>query len=113
MTNLIIKEIIGSSNAILRSSGASLYEIILSEIKINNKVVVDFIDIENLTSGFCNASFGKLAMEYKNAKEKIILQNVSSNIFEEKIYNSLSLSDKNDKKNDLQSTDDAILDLFN
>ena len=113
MTNLIIKEIIGSSNAILRSSGASLYEIILSEIKINNKVVIDFTDIENLTSGFCNASFGKLAMELKNVKESIILQNIGSNIFEQKINNSLNHSNHNDTKNDFKSTDDAILDLFN
>lgn len=113
MTNLNIKEIIGSSNAILRSSGASLYDIIISEIKENDKIVIDFSEIDNLTSGFCNASFGKLAMEINNIKDFIVLQNISNNIFADKINNSLKHSITKDSTLNFKSTDDAILDLFN
>lgn len=113
MTNLKIKEIIGTSNAILRSSGISLYDIILSEIKGDNKIIIDFSEIENLTSGFCNASFGKLAMEIENIKDFIILQNISNNIFEDKINNSLKHSQLKDSTSNFKSTDNAILDLFN
>ena len=112
MTNLKIKEIIGSSNAILRSSGLSLYNVISSEIKSNNKLVVDFSEIDNLTSGFCNASFGKLAMEIENFKDLIILENIGNTIFEEKINNSLKHSQLHNTTN-FKTTDKAILDLFN
>jgi hypothetical protein len=112
MTNLKIKEIIGSSNAILRSSGLSLYNVISSEIKSNTKLVVDFSEIDNLTSGFCNASFGKLAMEIENFKDLIILENIGNTIFEEKINNSLRHSQLHNTTN-FKTTDKAILDLFN
>lgn len=112
MTNLKIKEIIGSSNAILRSSGISLYDIISNEIKSNGKLVVDFSEIDNLTSGFCNASFGRLAMEIDNFRDLIILKNIGNNIFEEKINNSLKHSQLHNTTN-FKTTDKAILDLFN
>lgn len=114
MTNLKIKEIIGTSNAILRSSGISLYDIISKEIKNNDKLVIDFSDIDNLTSGFCNASFGRLAMEIDNFKDLIILANITNNIFETKVNNSLSQSQTTkDTVINFRSTDKAILDLFN
>jgi hypothetical protein len=112
MTNLKIKEIIGSSNAILRSSGISLYDVISNEIKSHGKLVVDFSEIDNLTSGFCNASFGRLAMEIDNFRDLIILVNIGNNIFEEKINNSLKHSQLQNTTN-FKTTDKAILDLFN
>lgn len=113
MTNLKIKEIIGTSNAILRSSGASLYDVILSKINGNDTIVIDFSEIENLTSGFCNASFGKLAMEIQNLKDLIVLENINNTIFQDKINNSLNHSQFNDSTTNFKSTDNAILDLFN
>jgi hypothetical protein len=112
MTNLKIKEIIGSSNAILRSSGISLYNIISKEIKNDSKLIVDFSEIDNLTSGFCNASFGKLAMEIENFSDLITLKNISNSIFEEKINNSLKYSQLNSSGANFKTTDNAILDLF-
>lgn len=114
MTNLKINEIIGTSNAILRSSGISLYNVISEEIKKNDKLVVDFSDIDNLTSGFCNASFGKLAMERENLKDMLILININNSIFQIKIDNSLRQSiSTTENIIDFKTTDKSILDLFN
>lgn len=59
-----IKNIIGSSNAISQSDGYELYKALQKENLNNSNVVVDFNNIQFLSTAFLNASIGRLAQMY-------------------------------------------------
>jgi len=59
-----VKNIIGSSNAISQSDGYVVYKALEKENLNNSDVVVDFNDIQFLSTAFLNASIGRLAQMY-------------------------------------------------
>lgn len=108
MIILKVYDIIGTSNAILHSIGLKLYEELYGEIKKTDKIVLDFDHIDNVTSGFCNASLGKLALEFNNLKDIIETKNVNNPLFDTKIKNALNSNTISTSNNN-----SAVLDLFN
>ena len=73
-----IKNIVGSSNAISQSDGHALYELL--EKQNPNDIVIDFKNIQFLSTAFLNASIGRLALRYT----KEVMKNVKYLIPEER-----------------------------
>jgi len=112
MKNISVIEIIGTPNAIIQAFGINVYNGILPFVKNNIDIVIDFNGISNVTSGFCNASIGKLYSDFPNyAKSKIKIKGLSNNpIAIEKIQYSIDLA-SNPEKSKLNN--DIISELFN
>ena len=110
--NICVKDIIGSKNAILHSDGLKLYNVLHEKYSSNNseKIIVDFKDINNLTSGFCNASVGKLFNEIPSIKKgDLIIYGVENNYLLKKIEDSIDLASD---KESLKKYNNAMFSLF-
>lgn len=67
MVNIKVLDIINTKNAILHKFGLQVYEHVKPYLQNNQKVCLSFEGIDKITSGFSNASVGKLFMDYPNA----------------------------------------------
>ncbi|MFN8437330.1 MAG: STAS-like domain-containing protein [Cytophagales bacterium] len=108
---LNIAEIIGTPNAIIQKFGNMVFEKASKYLESGATIILDFENISNLTSGFCNASIGKLYSTFpKIADSNIIVTHIEkSSIWHEKIQESIDLVKNPDKA---KKIDDAILALF-
>lgn len=87
MVRLLIKDIISSTVAISNNAGLKACDTIRSYVLSSEAIVLSFAGIENLTSAFCNASIGKLYMDFGEARVDKLLQvvDVDNEIWQEKI----------------------------
>lgn len=60
MAHLIIKDIINSDLAVSTEKGNQVFELIDSNLKANQQVILDFEGISVLITAFLNAAIGKL-----------------------------------------------------
>lgn len=60
MAHLIIKDIINSDLAVSTEKGNQVFELIESNLKANEQVILDFEGISVLITAFLNAAIGKL-----------------------------------------------------
>ena len=105
-----IKDLIGSSNAIIQKMGILVFESASDYFTRGYKVTLDFSGIDNLTSGFCNASIGQLYSTYPQAKDYLQFINVNQNdIWLEKINDSIDQSADQEHSSIINN---AVLSLF-
>jgi hypothetical protein len=105
-----IKDLIGSSNAIIQKMGIQVFETASDYVSQGYTVTLDFSGIENLTSGFCNASIGQLYSTYPKAKEFLQFENLTQNsIWLEKINDSINQSANREQSSIIN---EAVLSLF-
>lgn len=106
-----ITKVIGTPNAIIKKFGEQLYLTALPYITNNTPFTLDFSDIRNLTSGFCNASIGKLFLDFPEATSQLLsYSNLDANsLWKEKVEDAIYLA-KNPEESKLY--DSAIASLF-
>jgi len=106
-----ISQVIGTPNAIIQKFGEKLYNEAYPYLKNNTSITFDFKGLNNLTSGFCNASIGRFFLEFPDYAEKFIsFSNLESNsLWKEKVEDSIHLA-KNPNENKL--FDSALASLF-
>ncbi len=68
-----IKQILGSDSALTPSSGGIIYNIIETNLSNNNRISLDFLGIEVLTSAFLNAAVGRLYYKYQSSELNSLL----------------------------------------
>jgi hypothetical protein len=101
---------IGTHNAIIKKFGETIHKLAYSYLKSNNSILLDFDGITNLTSGFCNASIGKLYLDFPITAENLIhFTNLNNKLWEEKIDDAINLA-KNPEGSKL--FDSALAALF-
>lgn len=74
MVQLFAKDIIQSTVAISNLLGLQVYESLKKNISGGTKTTLSFEGIENLSTAFCNASIGKLCMEFGLQKVDSLLE---------------------------------------
>jgi hypothetical protein len=106
-----ISEVIGTPNAIIQKFGENFYNEVYPLFKSDSPIVIDFNGLSNLTSGFCNASIGRLFSEdFEKASMLISFNSLSDNpIWVEKVSDAIELA-KNPSKS--KQIDVAISSLF-
>jgi hypothetical protein len=107
-----IKELIGTSNAIIQKFGFQVYDEVSPILQSGqSQIFLDFSGITNLTSGFCNASIGSLFSTFPiQAQSNIVFENIDKScIWYEKITDAIELALNPEKA---KVIDDAILALF-
>lgn len=110
MTELIISDIINTRNAILHEFGIKVYNVAKQFIETNSPVSISFAGLKNVTSGFCNASIGKLYLDFPNAESLIEIKGLEGHkIWAEKVSNAIFLA-KNPERARIQN--DAISELL-
>ena len=110
MIEIKIIDIIGTPNAILHNFGLKIYEVLKPYFTQNIPVTLSFDSLRNVTSGFCNASIGKIYSEYKNASSLLFIVGAEKNpIWKEKIQDSINLATHPAK---VKSFDEAVSDLL-
>src|SRR6266487_616811 len=89
-----IADLIGTPNAIIKKFGEKVYQTSLYYIQSNIPVTFDFSGIKNMTSGFCNASIGKLFLDFPHTADNLIsFSNLQENsIWKEKVEDSIYLA---------------------
>ncbi|HIF9339231.1 TPA: STAS-like domain-containing protein [Photobacterium damselae] len=78
MKSILVKEIVGS-NAISMNSGNKLKELILDSWDSNEKIDLNFMDVDVFASPFFNASIGVLLKDKKieELQSKLVFNNIS------------------------------------
>lgn len=110
MEELKIIEIINSPNAILHDFGIQVYERTKLFLQENQTVLLSFEGLKNVTSGFCNASIGKLYLDFPKAEGLLQIQGLEKHsIWQEKVSSAIDLA-KNPKKITIQNN--AISELL-
>lgn len=87
-----IIDIIKTPNAIIHKYGISIYNIIKPYLEKNEQVTLSFKGLKNVTSGFCNASIGKLYSEFPKAKDLLHLSSLENYLWKEKVESAISLA---------------------
>ena len=67
-----IAEVIGTPNAILQKFGLQVKDLVLSEKDKYDKIVLDFSNLNNATTGFFHASIGNLKKQLNGQFYKTI-----------------------------------------
>ena len=103
MEEIKIFEIIKTKDAILHEFGIQVYERVKPLLEANKEVCLSFEGLKNVTSGFSNASIGKLYLDFKNTGDLIQLKGLEEHtIWKEKVSNAIALA-KNPKKIEIQN----------
>lgn len=110
MKSFNIIDIINSPNAVTHTFGIKVYEVIYPLLKERSQVKISFNGLRNVTSGFTNASIGKIYIEFPWASECLTLEGVETNkIWEEKVRNAINLATNQDK---IKLQNEAISELL-
>lgn len=110
MKELLIIDIINTRNAILHEFGIKVYNMAKPYLESNEPVCISFVGLKNVTSGFCNASIGKLFLEFANADTLITMKGLEGQrIWSDKVNSAIMLA-KNPEKARIQN--DAISELL-
>ncbi len=110
MISINILDIIKSQNAVTHNFGIQVYEVISPLLSNNTPVCLSFDGLKNITSGFANASIGKLYMDFSKAGELLKLEGVEKNvIWQEKVNNAIYLATNQE---DIKLQNEAISELL-
>lgn len=110
MEEVKIIDIIRTRNAILHEFGIKVYNVVKPFVDTQKEVRISFEGLKNVTSGFCNASIGKLFLEVENPEKYIHITGLEGHeIWKEKVTDAISLA-KNPEKIRIQN--DAISELL-
>ena len=107
--NFEIVQIIGTKNAITHNFGLKVYDVLFPLLQSGVSVNLSFKGIKNVSSGFCNASIGKLFAEIPSTKELLSFTDISNSIWQDKISEAIALVSNPDL---LTINDSAISELF-
>lgn len=92
MNTLNIIDIIGSKNAVTHGFGVKVFEAASKFLANGDKVCLSFQGVRNVTSGFANASIGKIYTEFQNASSLLVIEGTEGrSIWSEKIENAKRL----------------------
>jgi len=69
-----VVDTINSPSALTREQGKLVYDTILTYMKKNQKVILDFSDIESLITPFLNVAIGKLYEDYSSDQIKELIE---------------------------------------
>ena len=72
--NFNIADLIQSPSALTREQGTIIYSKIIPLLNNNNKVVLDFSEIESIITPFLNVSIGKLYETYSSEQLQNLLE---------------------------------------
>ncbi len=111
---MIVKiiDIIGSSVAISPNKATFLYEHLKKVVQSNEKVVYSFVNVQDCSSAFCNASIGKLYMnlEPKKIASLITFSDFGDNeIWNEKVNRAINLGTEENYRNSSQQTLEEVI----
>ena len=110
MQEIKIIDIIRTRNAILHEFGIKVYNVVKPFVDAQKEVLISFEGLENVTSGFCNASIGKLFLEVENPEKFIHITGLEGHdIWKEKVSDAITLA-RNPEKIRIQN--DAISELL-
>lgn len=110
MQEIKILDIIKTRNAILHEFGLKVFIEAKPFLESHREICISFEGLKNVTSGFCNASIGKLYLEYEDAEKLIQIRGlVGHDIWQEKVSDSINLA-KNPERIRIQN--DAISELL-
>ena len=110
MEKLIIKDIIGTQNAILHKFGLQVFNSASQFISKDSPIILSFNGLKNITSAFCNASIGKLYLDFPKTKELLYIEGVEENsIWQDKINDAINLATNPDL---LKINESCIDELF-
>lgn len=110
MMLISIIDIIKTPNAVTHNFGIQVYDALLPHIKAKIPVTLSFRGLRNVTSGFANASVGKIYLDYPYAKDILTLEGVEENqIWKEKVSNAIYLATNEDK---IRLQNEAISELL-
>lgn len=98
MLKIQIVDIINSKNAITHSFGLQVFEQVLPLLKNGVSVILSFAGLRNVTSGFVNASVGKLYLEIGNASDLLVFEGLDEKeIWKEKVNSAILLASNPEK----------------
>ena len=110
MQEIIIIDIIKTRNAILHEFGLKVFNEAKPFLELHREICISFEGLKNVTSGFCNASIGKLFLEIEDAEKLIHIKGLDGHdIWQEKVSDAINLA-KNPEKIRIQN--DAISELL-
>lgn len=105
-----VRDIINTANAISHSFGLKVYQEVLPVLKNGNDVVISFEGIRNLSSGFCNASIGKLFLDFPDqSKKQLEIEGIENSRWKRKVEDAIELATNKTKR---ELHEEAIADLF-
>ena len=85
-----IINIIKTPNAILHKFGLEVFFKLKTLLKNEQKIILSFDGLKNVTSGFCNASIGNVYLEFENANEFLTIENINP-IWQKKIQDAIDI----------------------
>ena len=110
MQEIKILDVIKTRNAILHDFGIKVFNVIKPILESNEEVCISFNGLKNVTSGFCNASIGKLFLEIEQAGKLIKIKGLEGHdIWQDKVSDAINLA-KNPER--LRILNDAISELL-
>lgn len=94
MRQINIIDIIQNPNAIIHKYGIMVYNVVKEYIVKDKNIVLSFKGLKNLTSGFCNASIGKLYLDYPQKASRLIsFDDLDNDVWIEKIKDAIHLAE--------------------
>lgn len=110
MLKIKITDIINSKNAVSHGFGIKVYEHIHPFLLNKQPVTLSFVGLKNVTSGFANASIGKLFLSHKSASELLNFEGLNKNIiWQEKVQDAINLATNPEK---IEKQNNAISELL-
>jgi hypothetical protein len=105
-----ILDIINTPNAILHEFGLKVYDQAKPALIRGEEVKLSFENLRNVTSLFCNASIGKLYMEFPDKAPNLLkVENITNEYWWESIGEAIELAQDLKRSN---ARKEAISDLF-
>jgi hypothetical protein len=111
MNEIKILEVIGTPNAILHRHGLLVFEKSAFFLSANEQFTLSFEGLKNITSGFCNASVGKLVTAFGDKLGRLmVIKGLDHKLdWMEKIEEAIQLA-KDPAR--MKRQNDAIAELF-
>ena len=75
-----IVDVINDKSAVSQDDGGKVYDILTRSFSNNEKVILDFKNVELVTSSFLNAAIGQLYSKYESTfmNENMTIKNINS-----------------------------------
>ena len=96
MIRINILDIIKTQNAIIHRYGIAVYDVVKQYIDNGKKVILSFEGLKNITSGFCNASIGKLYSEFSETQDLLSFEKLDNYLWKEKVKDAIFLAENPD-----------------
>ena len=106
-----VVDIINTPHAIIQKFGFQVFYILKDLLNKDQEIILSFDGIENMTSGFCNASVGNIYRIFPDKADKFLkFQDLDKNqLWKEKIDSAIYLAKNSEKSKIIDSTIQGIL----